>query len=150
MGGDIRSREGRGEGGRGGTYVEGEEGEDRGGEIRSRKRRKRKWREGTEQGGEGVGRGGEGRGGSCICASACVHICTRLLCVRPHSAKDIMPTVFSGFCLILARQIMFTASLCASSRVGMKSPFLIQSLLSTLYVERFTVVKVASIYMYII
>ena len=73
---------------------------------------------------------------ACVCKCVCAHVCVCMhFHVSSHSASDINPTVFSGFCLSLARQIMLTASLCASSRVGIKSPFLIQSLLSTLHVK---------------
>ena len=73
---------------------------------------------------------------ACVCKCMCAHVCVCMhFHVSSHSASDINPTVFSGFCLSLARQIMLTASLCASSRVGIKSPFLIQSLLSTLHVK---------------
>lgn len=43
-----------------------------------------------------------------------------------------MPAVLSGFDCVLAVKIMLTASACAPNRVGVKSPFLVCSELSTL------------------
>ena len=47
-------------------------------------------------------------------------------------ARVMMPTVLSGFDWILAVKIILTASDCAPNRVGVKSPFLVCSELSTL------------------
>lgn len=47
-------------------------------------------------------------------------------------ARVMMPTVLSGLDWILAVKIMLTASDCAPNRVGVKSPFLVCSELSTL------------------
>jgi len=43
-----------------------------------------------------------------------------------------MPAVLSAFDCVLAVKIMLTASACAPNRVGVKSPFLVCSELSTL------------------
>lgn len=53
--------------------------------------------------------------------------------LHTHLAKVMRPTLFSGFCLVFEWQTKLTASCCAWSLVGRKSPFLIHSLLSTLY-----------------
>ena len=50
----------------------------------------------------------------------------------PYLARVISPTVFSTLDRVLERQMRFTASCWAWMRVGMKSPFLMYSLVSTL------------------
>lgn len=49
-----------------------------------------------------------------------------------YFAMVMRPTLFSGLLRVLEWQTILTASCCACSRVGRKSPFLIYSLLSTL------------------
>lgn len=55
---------------------------------------------------------------------------------RTYFAMVIRPTLFSGLLRVFEWQTMLTASCCACSLVGKKSPFLIYSLLSTLRGER--------------
>lgn len=51
-------------------------------------------------------------------------------------ARVMMPAVLSGLDCVLAVKIMLTASDCAPNRVGVKSPFLVCSELSTLLSTR--------------
>jgi hypothetical protein len=51
-------------------------------------------------------------------------------------ARVMMPAVLSGLDCVLAVKIMLTASACAPNRVGVKSPFLACSELSTLLSTR--------------